>query len=793
MKKIFLVLIIFQLAINVQAQQRDRLADLKIKCGYQIDLSPTGKLWMSDRCGHIWVADSIGATWRTVLSPINEDFTAGTTFERVATFGSDIAVAAGYLQPGKFVLRTADGGHHWDTLQVDPNLVWVHGFCYHSDGKLWITSASGRNFQSMSYSENEGRTFVRLVPSFVSKKDGTDGIEELYMASADSGFAGTYGNGLYFTSDNWRTVRRLTTPMDQHLLQKRNYQDTWINRIRFWKNWLIVTESDTTAYTDFSIELQWKPLPLPITTYEVDTTLDMLWTITKDGKLVLMEDMENWKTVKEGFSDQTFICGTIGGCAYLSTPDGVVRVASNGHADTCGFFTDEKTLEDVFDDIFARNAEYGISAQSALPTLNHGNRRWRTDGSSIYLEDSEGWYRIAKPLNIGKILPDLDRSDRIIFLCYDEKNYSVDTNGRVEHYSYHNPTADFVQSGLGSVEIATYYGGCFNYDDHTVRYTRQGNLLYETENTVEKDTHVIRSFPADSLERALLHLGKQYGVFPTPKDFGLQEGQVDLKNVFQNLGWCTSYAGYKVVFINQAGETLTAYGRSDVDCGEYFPWLLPMQIQSDKVAFTTYQPILWKALRPMMPDKMMLRKHLNSLSFLRPGDLLFFRDTEGMGAAVAESTGQYTHVAIVESVGDTVWIIDATPQYGVARRPYLNSDNDGLPFPDIYRIESVNLNMEHVLRRARSLVGKPYDDAFLPDNDAYYCSELVYECFLDEYGETDDIHLFELKPMNWRDADGKLPEYWVNHFKKLGLSVPEGVPGTNPTDMSRSPLLKRLQ
>lgn len=29
-----------------------------------------------------------------------------------------------------------------------------------------------------------------------------------------------------------------------------------------------------------------------------------------------------------------------------------------------------------------------------------------------------------------------------------------------------------------------------------------------------------------------------------------------------------------------------------------------------------------------------------------PGDLLFFRDTEGMGAAVKESTGQYTHVAM---------------------------------------------------------------------------------------------------------------------------------------------------
>ena len=217
-----------------------------------------------------------------------------------------------------------------------------------------------------------------------------------------------------------------------------------------------------------------------------------------------------------------------------------------------------------------------------------------------------------------------------------------------------------------------------------------------------------------------------------------------------------------------------------------------MNIQSDKVAFTTYQPLLWKALRPMMPDKMMLRKHLNNMSFVRPGDLLFFRDTEGMGSAVAESTGQYTHVAIVESVRDTVWIIDATPQYGVARRPYVNSDHDALSFPDIYRIENVNIFMDQVLSRARSLVGKPYDNAFLPDNDAYYCSELVYECYLDDEGETDDRHLFKASPMNWRDADGKLPEYWKKHFEKLGMPVPEGVPGTNPTDMSRSPLLKKL-
>ena len=46
--------------------------------------------------------------------------------------------------------------------------------------------------------------------------------------------------------------------------------------------------------------------------------------------------------------------------------------------------------------------------------------------------------------------------------------------------------------------------------------------------------------------------------------------------------------------------------------------------------------------------------------------------------------------------------------------------------------------------------------------------------------------------MNWRDAKGKLPKYWKNHFRKLGMKIPKGVPGTNPTDLSRSPLLQKL-
>jgi len=147
-----------------------------------------------------------------------------------------------------------------------------------------------------------------------------------------------------------------------------------------------------------------------------------------------------------------------------------------------------------------------------------------------------------------------------------------------------------------------------------------------------------------------------------------------------------------------------------------------------------------------------------------------------MGAAVKESTGKYTHVALVVAVNNTVWIVDATPEHGVAQRP-----EDGVTPFDVYRL-TVPIDTAAVLARAHALIGKPYDDAFMPDNDAYYCSELIQAVFGD---------LFPSQPMNWRDKDGNLPEYWQKHFDKLGIPVPEGVPGTNPTDLSRSPLLQK--
>lgn len=92
------------------------------------------------------------------------------------------------------------------------------------------------------------------------------------------------------------------------------------------------------------------------------------------------------------------------------------------------------------------------------------------------------------------------------------------------------------------------------------------------------------------------------------------------------------------------------------------------------------------------------------------------------------------------------------------------------------------------VRRARSLVGTPYDFSFRPANGKLYCSELVWE----SYRASDGRPLFPARPMRFRAADGTMPRYWTELFEKIGEPIPEGIPGTNPNDMAREPLFEEI-
>ncbi len=190
---------------------------------------------------------------------------------------------------------------------------------------------------------------------------------------------------------------------------------------------------------------------------------------------------------------------------------------------------------------------------------------------------------------------------------------------------------------------------------------------------------------------------------------------------------------------------------------------------------------------------------------LQTGDLIFvglpkdydINASADMASAIMEATGDsseinYIHVAIAEVENDKVWIIDATIKHGVDR--YLLDTflfdfalQDGsLPIFDIMRLED-NSEAEKFVENAKKYIGRKYDNYFLPDNDEQYCSELVRNSYVSDNGE----HLFSENPMNFKSADGSFPIYWQDLFEILGREIPQGLPGTNPNDMSKEKCLKK--
>ncbi|MCM1300369.1 MAG: hypothetical protein NC250_07995 [Alistipes senegalensis] len=195
-------------------------------------------------------------------------------------------------------------------------------------------------------------------------------------------------------------------------------------------------------------------------------------------------------------------------------------------------------------------------------------------------------------------------------------------------------------------------------------------------------------------------------------------------------------------------------------------------------------------------------------SDLQTGDLLFQCGDGAMTEAITAATGDdrplnYTHVGILLAAkrpahrepmdgsyslapaNSADSVLEATTEGGVrivVLADFLDraARIDGKSATVAMRLQDTT-GVAASVARARKALGAPYDYSFRPDNGRYYCSELV----CDHYLRPDGSHCFTARPMNFRAPDGSLPRYWAELFERLGEPVPEGVPGTNPNDMSQ--------
>ena len=191
---------------------------------------------------------------------------------------------------------------------------------------------------------------------------------------------------------------------------------------------------------------------------------------------------------------------------------------------------------------------------------------------------------------------------------------------------------------------------------------------------------------------------------------------------------------------------------------------------------------------------------------LQTGDLIFVGipadyslEEDSMDAAITQATGtpdslNLIHVAIAEVEDGQTWIIDATIKYGVDRHPLdtfltqFTLKDGSLPVFEVMRLKDDHVAATAV-ERAKTFVGTPYDVAFLPENGALYCTELVQVSYLTD----DGTRLFPSAPMNFKNAEGEFPIYWQQLFALIGQSIPQDIPGTNPQAMATDPQLKLVK
>lgn len=182
------------------------------------------------------------------------------------------------------------------------------------------------------------------------------------------------------------------------------------------------------------------------------------------------------------------------------------------------------------------------------------------------------------------------------------------------------------------------------------------------------------------------------------------------------------------------------------------------------------------------------------LGKLKEGDLLF-QDLdcgplcEAIEAVTEGVNGKdFSHCAMVVRVGDSLQVIEAigTTVQLTALPKFFARSGDTLVITNIAvgRVKQpYQPLLPQVVQNAKALIGEPYDDAFLPNNNKWYCSEVLYDAFK----KASHTEFFPMQPMTFKDPRTKdfFPA-WVEYYRDLKLEIPEAIPGLNPGSISRS-------
>lgn len=182
---------------------------------------------------------------------------------------------------------------------------------------------------------------------------------------------------------------------------------------------------------------------------------------------------------------------------------------------------------------------------------------------------------------------------------------------------------------------------------------------------------------------------------------------------------------------------------------------------------------------------------------LQEGDLLFQDlDSSPLCDAIELVTPGYnganfSHIGLAVFDNDTLKVLEAIPP----KVKLTNLDNflnrsfdiDGKPKVIVGRLKDKYLHsVEEAVSYSKSKLNIKYDEVFLINNNSYYCSELIYEAFLND-------SIFEIKPMTFlHPISNDTLQIWKDYYKEIELEIPQNKMGINPGIMSLSNKIKMV-